>query len=110
MSQYYKPNKHSAWLFNPNGKNNFKLSRSKIDLFLECPRCFYLDRKLGLGRPSIKEEPDTFNKNRNVARRGGGVARVARKKIETETGKKVVSGSKYLPQGRKRLNKNDKYT
>jgi len=59
---------------------------------------------------SQKEEPDTFDKNRKVARRGGGVARVARKKIETETGKKVVSGSKYLPQGRKRLNKNDKYT
>lgn len=27
------------------------MSRSKIDLFLECPRCFYLDRKLGVGRP-----------------------------------------------------------
>lgn len=31
----------------------FSISRSKIDLFLECPRCFYLDRKLGLGRPSM---------------------------------------------------------
>lgn len=29
----------------------FKLSRSKIDLFLECPRCFYLDRKLNVARP-----------------------------------------------------------
>jgi len=29
----------------------FKISRSKIDLFLECPRCFYLDRKLGVSRP-----------------------------------------------------------
>ncbi len=29
----------------------FKLSRSKIDLYVECPRCFYLDRKLGIGRP-----------------------------------------------------------
>lgn len=33
-------------------KEPFMISRSKIDLFLECPRCFYLDRKLGLGRPS----------------------------------------------------------
>lgn len=33
-----------------------------------------------------------------LARRGGGVARVARKKIETETGKKVVTGSHYLPK------------
>ena len=59
---------------------------------------------------SQKEEPDTFDKNRKVARRGGGVARVARKKIETETGKKVISRSKYFPQGRKRLNKYDKHT
>jgi CRISPR/Cas system-associated exonuclease Cas4 (RecB family) len=29
----------------------FKISRSKIDLFIECPRCFYLDRRLGVGRP-----------------------------------------------------------
>lgn len=29
----------------------FKLSRSKIDLFVECQRCFYLDRVLGVGRP-----------------------------------------------------------
>ena len=28
------------------------LSRSKIDLFLQCPRCFYLDRKLGISQPS----------------------------------------------------------
>ena len=26
-------------------------SRSKIDLYIKCPRCFYLDRKLGVGRP-----------------------------------------------------------
>jgi len=31
----------------------FKLSRSKIDLFLNCPRCFYLDRRLGVGRPPM---------------------------------------------------------
>ena len=31
----------------------FSISRSKIALFLECPRCFYLDRKLGLGRPGM---------------------------------------------------------
>ena len=45
---------------------------------------------------SQKEEPNTFDKNRKVARRGGGVARVARRKIEVETGKKVVSRSNYL--------------
>ncbi len=29
------------------------ISRSKIDLFLECPRCFYLDKKLGIKRPGM---------------------------------------------------------
>jgi len=39
-------------LFKPNTDKPFKLSRSKIDIFLECPRCFYLDRRLGISRPS----------------------------------------------------------
>ena len=29
----------------------FRLSRSKLDVFLNCPRCFYLDRRLGVDRP-----------------------------------------------------------
>lgn len=48
MSQYYKKSNN---LFDPNSKAPFKLSRSKIDLFMECPQCFYLDRRLGIGRP-----------------------------------------------------------
>ena len=40
---------------------------------------------------SKKEEPETFGKNKQVARRGGGVARVARERVELETGQKVVS-------------------
>lgn len=38
-------------LYEPNSKEFFKVSRSKIDLFVECPRCFYLDRRLGVSRP-----------------------------------------------------------
>jgi len=48
MSEYYKPHRSVAWNF---GGPNWKLSRSKIDLFLECPRCFYVDNKLGVARP-----------------------------------------------------------
>lgn len=40
-------------LYQKNLEKPFSISRSKIDLFLECPRCFYLDRKLGLGRPGM---------------------------------------------------------
>jgi PD-(D/E)XK nuclease superfamily len=50
MSQFYNPNRTTR-LFNPKSIKPFKLSRSKIDLFMQCPRCFYLDRRLGTGRP-----------------------------------------------------------
>jgi hypothetical protein len=50
MSIYYTPIR-SRNLYNPDDDKPFKLSRSKIELFLECPRCFYLDRRLGVGRP-----------------------------------------------------------
>ena len=50
MSQYYTPRRVKG-LFDPKSKESFKISRSKIDLFIECPRCFYLDRRLGIGRP-----------------------------------------------------------
>lgn len=40
-------------LYNPKDTNSFRISRSKIDLFLECPKCFYLDRRLGINRPSM---------------------------------------------------------
>jgi hypothetical protein len=50
MSKYYTPIR-SKNLYNSDDKKPFKLSRSKIDLFLQCPCCFYLDRRLGVGRP-----------------------------------------------------------
>jgi hypothetical protein len=39
-------------LYDPRAEEAFKISRSKIDLFVECPRCFYLDRRLGVSRPA----------------------------------------------------------
>lgn len=52
MSEYYN-SKRKYGLFNPNSKEPFKLSRSKIDLFLNCPQCFYLDRRMGISRPPM---------------------------------------------------------
>jgi len=48
MSNYYKPDRNPNWNY---GGERFRLSRSKIALFLECPRCFYIDNKLGTARP-----------------------------------------------------------
>src|SRR3990167_7994375 len=47
MSEYYKANRGDGWNY---GGKNWKLSRSKIDLFSSCPRCFYIDNKLGVKR------------------------------------------------------------
>ena len=42
----------AARLFKPDATAPFALSRSKVELFADCPRCFYLDRRLGIARPS----------------------------------------------------------
>jgi CRISPR/Cas system-associated exonuclease Cas4 (RecB family) len=44
----YNPDRNKDWNY---GGAKWRLSRSKIDLFLECPRCFYLDNRLGTARP-----------------------------------------------------------
>ena len=50
MSQYYD-GKRTRNLFNPDVTKPFKLSRTKLDRFVNCPRCFYIDRRLGVDRP-----------------------------------------------------------
>lgn len=37
--------------YKPGQKTAFKLSRSKIELFTQCPRCFWLDVRLKIKRP-----------------------------------------------------------
>jgi len=50
MSKYYS-GKRKTRIFDPTSADPFKLSRSKIDSFIKCPRCFYLDVRLGVGQP-----------------------------------------------------------
>lgn len=38
-------------LFVPGSDLPYKLSRSKLELFIQCPCCFYLDRRCGVARP-----------------------------------------------------------
>lgn len=78
MSQYYNP-KRTRNIFDPKSSEPFKISRSKIDLFLNCPKCFYLDRRLGVGQPPgypfslnsavdalLKKEFDTHRVNKSA--------------------------------------------
>jgi len=48
MSGFYKPDRNPKWNY---GGPNWRLSRSKISLFQDCRRCFYIDNKLGTARP-----------------------------------------------------------
>jgi hypothetical protein len=66
MSSYYN-SQRTKNLYDPKSKEPFRLSRSKIELFLECPKCFYIDRRMGTGRPpgfpfSLNSAVDTLLK------------------------------------------------
>lgn len=50
MSEYYKGRRQRN-LYDPKSDKPFKLSRSAIESFLGCQRCFYLDRRRGVSQP-----------------------------------------------------------
>lgn len=50
MSGYYK-GKRTRNVFDPSSGAPFKVSRSKIELYSSCPRCFFVDVRLGVGQP-----------------------------------------------------------
>ena len=50
MSEYNP--KRTRNLFDPGSDRPFRLSRSKVEMFVNCRRCFYLDRRLGIAPPS----------------------------------------------------------
>jgi hypothetical protein len=78
VTQYYNP-RRTRNLYDPKSKASFNLSRSKIDLFIACPRCFYLDRRLGVGRPpgfpfNLNSAVDTLLKKEFDTHRANGTA------------------------------------
>lgn len=44
-------------LYNPKSTEPFRISRFRMEGFLSCPRCFYLDRRLGLDQPGLPGWP-----------------------------------------------------
>jgi hypothetical protein len=77
MSSYYK-GKRSRNLYQPGSAKPYKLSRSKIDRYLECKHCFYVDRRLGVDRPpgfpfNLNSAVDTLLKKEFDLHRGSGV-------------------------------------
>jgi len=51
MPFIYNPPKPRQYLYDPKSKSPFKVSRSAIDLYCNCPKCFYLDKRLGVAQP-----------------------------------------------------------
>src|SRR6185436_13943842 len=48
--------------YKPGQKTPFKVSRSKIELYKQCPRCFWLDVRLKIKRP----DGPPFNINKTI--------------------------------------------
>ena len=50
---------------------------------------------------SKQRNPKTLDENKSVAKQGGSVAKEARKKLELETGKSVITDENFLQQKKK---------
>lgn len=55
MNKYRQRSK--KYRYDPDSDKPFRISRFRMERFLECPRCFYLDRRLGLDRPGMPGWP-----------------------------------------------------
>ena len=76
MAMFYA-GKRTRNIFDPAAKEPFVLSRTRLDNFIKCARCFYVDRRLGVDQPpgypfSLNSAVDTlFKKEFDVHRANG---------------------------------------
>ncbi|OGG04809.1 hypothetical protein A2Z33_05870 [Candidatus Gottesmanbacteria bacterium RBG_16_52_11] len=66
-------------LYDPADERPYRVSRTKIDLFVSCPRCFWLDRRAGISRPpgfpfTLNNAVDTLLKKEFDIHRAKGIA------------------------------------
>ncbi len=78
MSKYYNPQRTKN-LYDPGSPAPFRISRSKLDMFMNCPRCFYLDRRLGVAQPpgfpfNLNSAVDKLLKKEFDTHRAGGTS------------------------------------
>ena len=76
-------------LFDPKSREPFTVSRSGIDLFVQCPRCFYIDKRLGTGRPpgfpfSLNSAVDALLKKEFDTHRAAGTAHPLMKEYDID--------------------------
>jgi len=75
----YDPPKPKKYRFDPKSNEPFKLSRSGLELYTNCPRCFYLDKRLGIAQPpgypfTLNSAVDTLLKKEFDIHRAGKTA------------------------------------
>src|ERR1700693_5939087 len=51
MTSWASYSRERSLPYTPGQEKAFKVSRSKIDDFVRCPRCFWLDRRLKIKKP-----------------------------------------------------------
>ena len=88
MSSYYNPQR-SRNIFDPKSREPFTVSRSGIDLFVQCQRCFYLDKRLGTARPpgfpfSLNSAVDALLKKEFDIHRAAGTAHPLMKEYDID--------------------------
>ena len=84
-------------------KENLRDNMSNLELVLN------MLAEVSTTEISKQKNPETLNENKSVAKQGGSIAKEARKKLELETGKPVITDENFLPNQRKarRIKKND---
>ena len=79
-------------------KGLFKKNQNLRDYMTDLELIFTMLGEKVTTEISQKEKPDTFEKNRKVAKRGGGVAGTARKETEKELGRSIITNQNYLKE------------
>jgi hypothetical protein len=51
MAEYFYQSRRKRYIFDPESKEPYRLSRTKLADFLNCRRCFWLDRRQGVAAP-----------------------------------------------------------
>src|SRR3989344_182757 len=64
-SKSFRARTNRSGPFDPTSPEPFKVSRSKLDLFTECPRCAYLDM-----RYAVRVDDERMDEWRDALRRG----------------------------------------
>lgn len=97
--------------YQPGQTSTYKVSRSKIEFFLQCPRCFWLDQRLKIKRPStppflINSAVDELFKNEFDSYRAKGQQHPLQKKFKVaakpyahkdlDTWRHTFTGIQYL--------------